>query len=110
MIRLGERGATMAVTHFINASDMARLLVDAVQDEPAAKELWFRQIGLHSNFWLVIDTPDLEVERQLRRAGRLLYRTFRGALIDVQVINRAYLGPSGISSLVPADAHHRPIN
>jgi hypothetical protein len=110
MIRLGERGATMAVTHFINASDMARLLVDAVQDEPAAKELWFRQIGLHSNFWLVIDTPDLEVERRLIRAGRVLYQTFPNAHIDVQVINRAYLRPPGISSQIPADADHRAIN
>lgn len=100
----------MAVTHFINASDMARLLVDAVQDEPAAKELWFRQIGLHSDFWLVIDTPDLEIERRLIHAGRVLYQTFPDALIDVQVINRTHLRPPGISSQIPADADHHPIN
>jgi hypothetical protein len=100
----------MAVTHFINASDMAQLLVDAVRHEPAAKELWFRQLGLYSNFWLVIDTDDLDVERALRRADRVLYQTFPGALIDVMVINRAYLRPPRMSSQIPADAEYLPIS
>ena len=49
----------MATTHPIGVADMAKRFSDVVRDDPAAKQVCFRQFGSVSEIWLIIDAPDL---------------------------------------------------
>ncbi len=93
----------MATTHSTTVADMAKLFSDRVRDQPAAKQLWFRQFGPVAEIWLIADAEDLEVERNLRAVGLELYSAFPNQLIDFQLINLA-LSASDARSRIPHDA------
>ena len=96
----------MVIAKHVSAAEMARRFAEAVKDEPAARQLWFRQLGPLSEFWLVTDPIDLETESRIRKAGRLLSRYFPNALIDFQVINPDLSRSEDQDPRIPSNAHH----
>ncbi len=93
----------MATTHPIGVADMAKRFSDVVRDDPAAKQVCFRQFGSVSEIWLIIDAPDLDIERNLLSAGLNLFEAFPDQLIDFQLVNLA-LSAAEINSRIPQDA------
>jgi hypothetical protein len=93
----------MATTHSISAADVAKQFSDVIRGEPAAKQVCFRQLGPVSEIWLIVDAPDLEIERRLLSAGLKLYETFPDQLIDFQLVNLA-VSAAEINSRVPQDS------
>jgi hypothetical protein len=100
----------MVAANQVNVIEMARRFAEAVKDEPAARALWFRQLGSIAELWLVTDPVDLETETRIRKAGRLLFTYFPDALIDFQLINPALSASADQDPRIPADAHARIIH
>ena len=49
-------GPYTVIAKYVGAAAMARRFAEAVKEEPAVRQLWFRQLGPLSEFWLVTES------------------------------------------------------
>lgn len=94
----------MVSTRVATAEEIARYLLEIVEDRSVIRRLWTRHVDGVAEVWIMTDPIDVETEKRIHGLDHELYRKFPNTLFEVRLLNLRLSESPDISYLVPRDA------